>query len=315
MTVEDMKLAVMGTGGVGGYFGARLAAAGARVSFIARGEHLGAIRERGLRVLSALGDVTIAPAVATADAAEIGPVDVVLFAVKLYDTEGAGADLGPLIGKHTAVLSLQNGVDAEDQLAALVGREHVMGGAAQISALIESPGVSRHNGAFAKMIFGELDGRRTARAERLLEACQGAGIDAVLADDIVKELWGKFVFLAAMSALTSLARLPFGPILKDAGSRALLTEALAEVVAVGRAKGVNLDPDVVEHWLAIIDTMPATMKTSMQQDLERGNRLEVAYLSGAVARLGAELGVDTPIHRTAFALLELHAEGRAGTAS
>ena len=309
MSVKQLTFAVMGVGGVGGYFGARLADAGAKVGFIARGSQLAAIRERGLAVLSPLGDVTIQPADATDDPAAIGPVDVVLFTVKLYDTDVAGAALGPLIGADTAVVSLQNGVDAEGRLAVLVGPEHVMGGVAQIATVIEKPGVIRHTGKLARVIFGELDGRPSRRAEALLAACRAAGIDAALSDDIHKDLWRKFVILASLSAVTSLARLPVGPIREDADTLAMLRGALGEVAAVASAKGVDLGSDIVLRQLAFVEALDPAMKPSMLQDLERGKRLEVESLSGAVARMGAELGVDTPVHRAAYAALKLHAGG------
>lgn len=308
------SFAVMGAGGVGGYFGARLAAAGCEVSFIARGAHLAALREKGLEVRSPLGDVTVHPVRATDDPAEIGPVDVVLFTVKLYDTESAGAAVRPLIGDDTAVVSLQNGVDAEERLAAILGPEHVMGGVAGIAAVIEEPGVIRHGGTFAWLQFGELDGRRSARAEALLAACQAAGIDAELSEHIERHIWRKFVFLAALSAVTCLARLPMGALQADPDARALVRDAMSEVARVAEAKGVDLGADIVDVTLGLFDGLPAGMKTSMQQDLERGNRLEVDSLSGAVVRMGAELGIDVPVHRTAYAVLKLHAEGRGAEA-
>ncbi len=312
MDEERSSFAVMGTGGVGGTFGARLAAAGFPVTFIARGAHLVALRERGLRLLSPDGDLTIDPARATEDAAEIGPVDVVLFAVKLYDTEAAGRALEPLIGAETAVLSLQNGVEAEDQLAAIVGPEHVMGGVAQIAAVIEQPGMIRHSSPFARIIFGELDGRRSRRAEALLAACERAGIDASLSAEIEKEIWIKFVFLATFSAVTTLTGLTAGPIRDDVDLRAVTAQALNEVVAVGRARGIPLELAFGAEDLGLIDTLHPEMKSSMQQDLERGKRLELEQLSGAVARMGAALGVATPVHRTVYAALKRHAGGARG---
>ena len=314
MAEKRSSFAVMGTGGVGGSFGARLAAAGFPVTFIARGAHLAAIREGGLRLLSTGGDLTIDPARATDDAAEIGPVDVVLFAVKLYDTEAAGRALEPLIGAETAVLSLQNGVEAEAQLAAIVGPEHVMGGVAQIGAVIEQPGVIRHSSPFARIIFGELDGRRSRRAEALLAACERAGIDAVLSAEIEKEIWIKFVFLASLSAVTTLSGLTAGPIRDDPDLRAVTAWALNEVVAVGRAKGIPLDLAFGAEDLGLLDTLPTEMKSSMAQDLERGKRLELEQLSGAVARMGAALGVATPVHHTVYAALKRHAGGAPGAA-
>lgn len=310
-----MKIAVIGAGGVGGYFGARLAAAGSDVAFVARGAHLAAMQERGLAVLSPLGDVYLEKVEAADDPALIGAVDVVLFAVKLYDTESAGARLRPLLGPGTIVVSLQNGIDSEDRLVAIVGRERVVGGIAYISATIEAPGVIRHLNRQAKLAFGELDGRDSPRLEPLLAACRRAGFEAVSSPAIEVAIWEKFIFLAALAAATGGARLPLGPILADADTRALIVDAMREVVAVGRAKGLALDASFVDRSLAFMETLPPDMKASLAHDLDRGNRLEIEGLSGAVVRLGAALGVATPVHRTIYALLKLHGGGRAGTAA
>ena len=306
------RFAIMGSGAVGGYFGGRLAAAGFDVVFIARGAHLAAIRARGLAIESALGDVRIDPAKATDSPAEVGPVDVVLFATKLWDTESAGAACRPLIGPRTAVISLQNGVEAEARLAAMLGPAHVMGGVAQIAAAIAAPGRIEHTGGFANIIFGEIDGRRTARAEALLAALTEAGIGAALADDIVKAIWEKFVFLVGLSGVTGVTRRTIGPIREEPRSRALLTEIVAETAAVARAGGVALDDGVVAERLAFIDGLPAAMTSSMARDLTRGTRLELDWLSGAVVRLGRERGVDTPANAFVAAALALSARGDGG---
>ena len=306
------RFAIMGSGAVGGYFGGRLAAAGFDVAFIARGAHLAAIRARGLAIESALGDVRIDPAKATDTPAEVGPVDVVLFATKLWDTESAGAAYRPLIGPQTAVISLQNGVEAEARLAAILGPAHVMGGVAQIAAAIAAPGRIEHTGGFANIIFGEIDGRRTARAEALLAALTEAGIGAALADDIVKAIWEKFVFLVGLSGVTGVTRRTIGPIREEPRSRALLTEIVAETAAVARAGGVALDDGVVAERLAFIDGLPAAMTSSMARDLTRGTRLELDWLSGAVVRLGRERGVDTPANAFVTAALALSARGDGG---
>ena len=306
------RFAIMGSGAVGGYFGGRLAAAGFDVVFIARGAHLAAIRARGLAIESALGDVRIDPAKATDSPAEVGPVDVVLFATKLWDTESAGAACRPLIGPQTAVISLQNGVEAEARLAAMLGPAHVMGGVAQIAAAIAAPGRIEHTGGFANIIFGEIDGRRTARAEALLAALTEAGIGAALADDIVKAIWEKFVFLVGLSGVTGVTRRTIGPIREEPRSRALLTEIVAETAAVARAGGVALDDGVVAERLAFIDGLPAAMTSSMARDLTRGTRLELDWLSGAVVRLGRERGVDTPANAFVAAALALSARGDGG---
>lgn len=299
-----MKIAVMGAGGVGGYFGARLALAGEEVSLIARGAHLAAIRERGLRLLSELGDATVEPARATDDPAEIGPVDIVLFCVKLWDTEPAAAAARPLIGEGTAVISLQNGIAPEEVLTKVLGQAHVMGGVSQISAAIVEPGVVRHFTPLARLEFGELDNTRSERAEALLAACGRAGIDAAIPDDIVSAIWRKFVFLSAMSAANCLTRMPIGPLREDPVTRALLETLLTEAASVARAKGVAVADDLVPGVMKFIDTWPPDASASMLKDLEAGNRLEVEWLSGAVADLGAELGVPTPAHRVAYAALK-----------
>ena len=308
------RFAIMGSGGVGGYFGGRLAQAGFDVSFIARGPHLAAMREQGLRLDSPLGDAHIKPAHATDDPAEIGPVDYVLFATKLWDTESAGEACRPLIGPETAVISLQNGVDAEDRLARILGAGHVMGGVAAISAVIGAPGVIDHLGDFARILFGELNGARRARGERLMAALDEAGIDATIADDIGKTIWNKFIFLVGLSALTSVTRKTIGPVREDPDCRALLVRVLAETVAVARAHGIALDADSEAERLAFLDKLPHAMTSSMAGDLARGNRLELDWLSGAVVRMGRELGVDTPANDFINTVLKLSAAGDGGGA-
>jgi 2-dehydropantoate 2-reductase len=304
-----LRFAVMGAGGVGGYFGARLADAGAKVAFIARGPHLEAMRAAGLRVKSALGDARIHPIEATDDPRLVGPVDVVLFTVKLYDTEAAAAAIAPMMGKNTIVLSLQNGVDAEEALARGLGAGHVMGGASYIFSVIGEPGVIRHTGQMARIVFGELDGQPSTRAEVLLATFETAGIDATLSDTIAVELWRKFTFLASIAALCGQTGLSLGPVLADAETRRRLAAAMTEVAAVARAKGVPLDDDLVEAHLAFADTLDGAMKPSLLQDLERGARIEIENLSGTVVRFGAELGIAVPNHAAAYAQLKTYAEG------
>jgi len=310
-----MKIAIMGSGGVGGYFGARLAAAGEDVTFIARGGHLEAIRGGGLKVTSARGDLHIGDAKATDDPADIGPVDLVLFAVKLWDTEQAATSIRPLIGPETAVLSLQNGVDAEATIAAILGPAHVMGGVARIAAVIAAPGVIRHTGHMAEIFFGELDGARSPRAERFLATLQGAGIDTMLADDITKAIWEKFVILAAFSGASSVMRQTIGPIREDPETRAFLASLMAETAAVAGAAGIGLDDGQVERTMALADGLPPEMTSSMAEDLERGNRLELPWLSGTVVRMGRDQGVPTPSHDFVQMALKLHERGRDATGS
>lgn len=302
------KIAVMGTGGVGGYFGARLAASGQDVHFIARGPHLAAIRANGLRVKSAAGDIIIKPAQATGDPADIGPVDIVLFAVKLYDTDSAGRMLAPLIGPETGVVDLQNGVDGEDELASIVGREHVVGGVAYISARIEEPGVILHVGKGAKLAFGELDGQRSSRVEALAAACESAGITHEISENIEAALWSKLAMLASMSAISCLTRLPVGEAVREPETADLFRAAMKEVADVAAAKGVTLPDDALAGFKAVTRG-GASIRPSMLVDLELGKPLELDRLSGAVVRVGAELGVPTPFHSMALALLKPFAKG------
>ncbi len=304
-----MKIAIFGTGGVGGYYGARLAAAGEDVRFIARGAHLEAIRTRGLRIESANGDVHVQPADATDDPADIGPADLVMIAVKLYDTEAVAAACHALLGPETAVVSFQNGVTAMDTLSAAVGAHRVFGGLTYILATISRPGVIEHLGDMAKIRFGERDATRSARVEALEAACRRAGMDAAISDGITVDLWTKFAFLAPVSGVTSLVRLPLGPIRADPDTRALLRAAMAEAVAVAHAKGIQLPDDLAERHMAMVDGLPATMGSSMLHDLTHEKRLELPWLSGTVVRVGREAGVATPTHNTIAAALKLHADG------
>jgi len=305
-----MKIAMMGSGGVGGLIGARLAQAGCDVRFIARGAHLAAMREHGLMLESALGNVHLPKVQVTDDPASLGPVDLVIFSVKLWDTEAAARAIVPLIGPDTGVLSLQNGVRKDDILRPVVGEKALMGGVAYMATTIARPGVIQHTGTMQRVVFGEYDGRRSKRAESLLEYLLKSGIDAKLSDDIRRSIWEKFVFLVGMAAVTATIRLPMGPIREHPLTRQFYLDAMREVVAVGRAHGVRLPENFAEERLAFTDTLPGTMTASMHHDLERGNRLEVEWLSGAVVELGAAVGVSTPIHRAVRDILILHAQGR-----
>lgn len=307
-----MRIAVLGAGGVGGYFGGRLAAAGEDVAFLARGAHLRALRERGLRIASARGDLDLRPVVATDDPAEIGPVDLVLFAVKLWDTETAAAAARPLLGPGTAVVTVQNGVESVETLGRALGPERVLGGTTYISVVIESPGVIRHTGSLARLIFGAPDGRPSPPAEALLAACRRAGIDAELSPRIVEAIWEKFIFLAAFSGITALTRRPIGEIRERPELRGLMVEAIGETAAVARAAGIAVPRDIVQRHTARFESMPPETKSSMLQDLERGGRLELPWLSGAVIRLGERYGVATPVHRLVAEALRLHVGGVTG---
>jgi 2-dehydropantoate 2-reductase len=305
-----MKIAVIGAGGVGATFGAALAKAGADVWFLARGAHLAAMHDEGLRVLSPRGDTHLAPTQASDDPAAIGHADVVLFCVKLWDVESAGAAILPIVGPATAVIPLQNGIDASDRLIPILGAQAVMGGVAQVSATIEAPGVVRQTGTFMRLVFGELEGGLSARGDAFLAMCKQAGFDADHSANIQTDLWLKFIVLATNSAITAATRLPFGKLRDDPEVMALFEAATKEVVAVGRAKGVPLPDDAAERNMAFLRGAPPTMMASMAHDLIRGNRIELPWLSGKLVALGRELGVPTPVHGVLHAVLKPYVEGK-----
>jgi 2-dehydropantoate 2-reductase len=306
-----MRIAIVGSGGVGGYFGGRLAATGADVTFLARGAHLDALRTRGLRIDSPKGDAHLSHVNASDDPAAIGPVEIVFFAVKLYDTEGALALLPPLIGAETVVIGFQNGVESIDVLTRAVGRGHAAGGVAYVSAVIAEPGVIRHT-AMDRLIFGELDGSRSRRLEWLLERCRPAGFQATLSTDINVEIWTKFVRLSVFSGMTAVTRSPIGVIREDPELFAMLKTAVKETMAVAHAKGVAVSESTVADVAAAYIALPPQAKASMLEDLERGRRLELPWLSGAVVRIGREVGVETPTHRFINAVLRPHVRGSLG---
>ncbi len=305
-----MRIAIMAAGAVGGYFGARLAAAGHEVAFIARGAHLEAIRQNGLKIESPLGDLHLKDAHATDDPAAVGPVDVVLFAVKLWDTEKSAAQAKPLLGPHTRVITLQNGVDSVERLTPILGADAVVGGTAYIATTIGSPGVIVHGGPFAQMRCGRPGNQADPQLKVFVEAARKANIDAVLVDDIERERWEKFVFLVAMSGATGSTRMSLGPIITDPDTRALFHRLMSEVVAVGTKKGVRLAPDFVDARMRFADMAPPTFKASLLHDLERGNRLELDWLAGKVVALGKEVGVATPANEFVYAVLKLHRMGK-----
>jgi 2-dehydropantoate 2-reductase len=306
---RPMRIAVLGSGGVGGYFGGRLAAAGSEVTFIARGAHLDAIRRHGLRLISALGDAHIVQAHAVETIADVGQVDLVIVAVKLWDTEEIAPSLRPLAERGVAIVSFQNGVQKDELLRKHIPAETVMGGVCYIAATIAEPGVIRHTGTMQRLVFGEYNSTKSDRGEAFLKACLQAGIDAEFTDAIERQIWEKFVFLVGLSGATSITRQSIGPIRKNAQTRSLLLDAMREVVAVGKAKGVPLAADFAENRLVFCDTLPAAMTSSMQTDLERGNRLELPWLSGGVVELGAALGVSTPVNRVISDALALYSQG------
>lgn len=304
-----MRIAVVGAGGVGGGFGAALAKAGADVTFVARGAHLAAMKRDGLKVLSPRGDTHLVPTQATDNPAEIGPVDVVLFCVKLWDVESAGEAIRPIVGPDTAVIPLQNGIDAAERLIPILGKEAVMGGVAQISASIAAPGVIQQVGTFMRIVFGELDGTRSRRAEDFLALCHKAGFDATLSEQIVTELWMKFILLATNAGITAATRQPIGKLRDDPDIGPVMNDAFEEVIAVARAKGVPLPADALAKVMDFVSHAPPAMKASMALDLERGNRLELPWLSGKVVELGRQFGVPTPTHGMMYAMLKPYTMG------
>lgn len=303
-----MRLAMMGSGGIGGYYGGRMAAAGHDVTFIARGSHLEAMRQNGLAIESRdMPDALVRPVQATDRPEDVGPVDCVIVGVKLWDTAAAGHALLPMVGPETMVLSLQNGFEGDDVLASIVGPEKLIGGVAFIASSIARPGVIGHIGTMQRAVIGEHAANGSGgspRVEALHAALTDGGIAAEISDDIDRTIWEKFVFLVGLSATTTLMRTPIGPIRDDPDSRHFLFEAMAETVAVGRAKGIALPENYAEERMSFVDGLPVDMTSSMHHDLERGNRLEVAWLSGAVARHGEPLGIRTPVNRTVFAALK-----------
>jgi 2-dehydropantoate 2-reductase len=299
----------MGAGGVGGYFGGRLAQAGHEVAFVARGRHLEAIRAQGLRLTSPLGDATV-KVQAAEDPAGLGAAEVVLFAVKLWDTESAAERIRPLVAKGGLVIPFQNGVESIGRIGGVLGAERVMGGAAYIAGRIGEPGVIVQTGTMARLRFGPVLPAQKKTAQAFLAACNEAKIDAELTDDIVKVLWEKFVLLVAVSATTTVTRKSLGVVRSDPDLRWLLEACMRETWALGRKRGVKLADDLVEQTLKFVDGLPAEMRASMAADLEAGGKLEAPWLSGAVARMSREAGLEAIANRAVFAALKPYVEGR-----
>jgi 2-dehydropantoate 2-reductase len=305
-----MKIAMMGSGGVGGFFGGRLAHAGYDVAFVARGAHLAAMRKHGLLIESqAHGDIHVPEVRATDDPKSIGPVDLVIFSVKLWDTESAVGQIKPLLKPGTGVLSLQNGVIKDDILRRELGDAAVMGGVCYVGTTIARPGVILQTGPMQRVVIGEYDGKASERARLLHEALLKSGVNAELSGDVRRVIWEKYVFLVGLSATTAAMRTTIGPIRTNPRARAFLLDVMREVVAVGRAQGVALPADYADSCLAHADRLPADMAASMAHDLQRGNRLEVEWLSGGVVQLGAAAGVPTPANRAVWDMLALYAQG------
>lgn len=306
-----MKIAVMAAGGLGGYYGALLAKDGHDITFIARGQHLNAIRESGLTIKSAHGDLSIKPAQATENPAEVGVVDWVLFGVKTYDTEAAARSMRPMIGRDTVVVTFQNGVDTADQIGAIVGAEHVVVAPTQIVSNIVAPGVIEQKSPFRTTTIGEIGGQGlTPRVEQIVAAFKRTGIEVSAAADGRIPLWHKFVFIASTSGLASLARTTPYDLFQLPEARETLRAAMEEVYAVGRAMGIGMDPDIVErHYQFALGLKPG-VKPSMQLDMEQNKRLEIEALSGAVVRIGAAKGLAVPVHRTIYTALKMEDERR-----
>jgi 2-dehydropantoate 2-reductase len=305
-----MRIGIMGSGGLGGYFGAKLAHGGADVHFIARGRHLEAMRRDGLRIEGPqplhLRDVK-----ATGNPADAGVMDVVMLGVKLWDTEQAIAQMRPMVGPQTAVISFQNGVLKDQYLRAAFDPKQIMGGVGYVATTIEAPGIIRQTGPMQRLIFGEFDGSRSPRGEALLAACLAGGINAELSTDILREIWQKYVFLVGLSGTTTTMRRTIGPIRSNQQTRAFLEDVMREVIAVARAEGVGLPEDYLATAMQRADTVAPDMTSSMHHDLERGNPLEVRWLSGGVVELGRARGVPTPCNRAIADILALHAQGAA----
>ena len=299
-----MRIAIMAAGAVGGYFGARLAAAGEEVHFIARGAHLEAMRTNGLKLDSDAGDLHLPKVNVTDNPAKVGQVDAVLFAVKLWDTERAAELTRPLVGAGTAIITLQNGIDSVERLDPILGREHVVGGVTYISTTISAPGVIHHIGKLADIVCGERDGKPSPRLGALAEAAKKAGFQFRISPNIDLDRWRKFIFLSAMAGATALTRQPVGAIVADDEMREFARALFAESTAVGRAQGIALPNEFVDQQMAMLARLPANMKASMAQDLDRGGRLEVEWLSGAVARIGRAASVPTPAHAAVYAALK-----------
>lgn len=293
-----MRIAIWGTGGVGGYFGGRLAQAGEDVFFVARGAHLQAIRANGLSVESVAGDFTVRRAQATDNASEVGPVDVVIVGVKAWQVPQAAEQMKPVVTSDTVVLPLQNGVEAPRQLADVLGREHVLGGLCRIMSFISAPGTIRHVGIEPYVALGELDNRRSERVARLKETLDRAqGITAEVPEDINLAMWRKFLLIAAWSGVGAATRAPIDVMRNQPETRALLIQAMEEIVAVAQAHGVALSQTDIEKTMAFMDGLAAGGTASMQRDIVEGRPSELASQNGAVARLGEEKGVATPLHR------------------
>jgi len=303
-----MRIAIVGVGGVGGFFGAQLIRAGNEVALIARGDHLDAIRENGLTLSSPSGEMLVQPAAASDDPADIGPADLVILAVKAGQVTTAAGELGPLLGPETCVLPLQNGVEAAGQLEKVLGPEPVLVGTCGTMSWIAGPGHVRTLGEVNFIKLGEIDNRRTERVAGICQRLDASGIKAEVPDDIHVALWEKFLFVASLGAIGALHRVPFGPLREDPESRRLLELAMVEIYSLGRAMGVKLDQSLVRRTMSFVDELPEDGTTSLQRDLAAGRPSELETWSGAVVRLAPGAGIDVPVHRFAYESLSGAAE-------
>lgn len=307
-----MRIAVYGAGAVGGYFGGRLIQAGEEVVFIARGEHLHVMQRRGLLVESVKGDFSINPVNATSDLTQAGTVDVVLVCVKAWQVPEAALAIRPLLKEDTFVIPLQNGVDAPGQLALVLGKEHVVGGLCHIMSFIVEPGHIRHAAVEPHIAFGELDGHRSERTEKLKAAFDRAGVWAEVPENIHTALWEKLLFIASISGVGAITRAPVGVFRSLPETRSMLIQAMEEIVALAKAKKVPMASDAIERTLSFIDKLAPEATASMQRDITAGRPSELASQNGAIVRMGLEVGVSTPVHGFIYNSLlpqELRARG------
>ncbi|MCZ6645404.1 MAG: 2-dehydropantoate 2-reductase [SAR324 cluster bacterium] len=305
-----MKIAIMGSGGIGGYLGGLLAKSGEEVTFIARGPHLETMRNKGLRVESTVsGDFSVSDVQATDDPGEVGEVELVVMTTKAYDLEAAAEAIQPMVGQNTVVLPLLNGVDISERIGTVVGIDHVLGGLVLISSSVAEPGVIRQIGPKHRIVFGELSGEATPRARSIEAVLKSVKIDTFLTPNIEQELWKKFIFVTPMAGVGGVIRKASGLIRSDPDTLKLLTGCMLEIDAVARKKGVELPENIIAETFKIYDGLPPGGKPSMVLDLERGNRLELDALNGTVVRMGKQLNVPTPVNQFIYAALKLHAGG------
>ena len=305
-----MRIAVYGAGGVGAYIGGRLQAGGHDVTFIARGRNLDALRASGLSIKSAQGDLVLPKVAATEDPASVGPVDVVLLGVKLYDLERAAEALKPLLGPGTMVVPVQNGVDAAERLVAVLGPGPVAKGAVYIVSFLNGPGQVEHRSPFCKLVFAELDNRPSQRTADFAAALNSSGMEGAVSADIEADLWRKFLMLASFAAVACLSRGSIGELLAHPATRSLLVDAAAEVAAVAKARGIGLPDDTVAKSITAMGGFPPASRPSMLLDMDARRPLELESLSGAVVRFGQAAGVPTPVHDVAYRALSLYAKGK-----